>query len=140
LTPDAPAKVLAASDELQTVAAVERYNQASAEAARRGDVGLLAPHLAPDGDAWAAVRAEYARRSESSERHDPTLRRWGVLSATIHGDAATVVTQELWDDVVRIGGVVTASERGILSRNTYTLRRDGVGWVIVDVAGDIVVR
>jgi hypothetical protein len=50
------------------------------------------------------------------------------------------VTQELWDDVVRSAGRITASERGLLVRNTYTLRRSASGWLIVDVTGETIIR
>jgi hypothetical protein len=126
--------------ERQAVAAVEGYNQASIEAARRIEASLLAPHLDPLGPAWSAVQAEYARRLANAEQHDATLRRWGVLSADTTGDEATVVTQELWDDVVRRGGVLAGSRRGVLARNAYRLRHAGSSWLIVDVTTETLVR
>jgi hypothetical protein len=124
----------------EVIAVVERYNRASIAAGQSGDVRLLAPFLAPQGGAWSAVQTEYARRIAVRERHDAVLRRWGVLDSSIQGNAATVVTQELWDDVVRSAGRITASERGLLVRNTYTLRRSASGWLIVDVTGETIIR
>lgn len=128
------------ADTPAAIAAVERYNQASIAAGRTGDVSLLAPLLVPNGPAWSAIQAEYARRLAATEQHDAVLRRWGVLESSIQGDSAIVVTQELWDDVARSAGRITASEHGLLARNTYTLRRGSSGWLIVDVQSEAIVR
>ena len=59
-----------------------------------------------------------------------------MLRIAVAGDTATVETQEQWDDITSVGGQVVASRRGILTRNTYTLRRSqSMGsWLITDVA------
>lgn len=128
------------ADEQAAVEAVAAYNRASAEAARLGRSDMLAPHMDPLGAAWPAAQAEYARRLARGELHQATLRRWGVLSASVQGQEATVVTQELWDDVTRVDGTVTASVRGALARVTYRMRRGASGWLIVDVASEALVR
>jgi hypothetical protein len=120
------------ADVLNVVAA---YNQASITAAVLGRADPMAPYLAPDGRTWAEVQAEYARRATRGEAHDPALTRWGVLRIAVDGDTATVETQEQWDDLTTVGGQVVSSKRGIMTRNTYTLRRSpGMGrWLITHV-------
>jgi hypothetical protein len=115
---------------------VAAYNQASITAAVFGRVDTMAPYLAPDGRTWAEVQAEYQRRAARGEAHDPALTRWGVLRLAMAGDTATVETQEQWDDITSVGGQVVASRRGILTRNTYTLRRSASmdRWLITDIA------
>ena len=121
------------ADVLNVVAA---YNQASITAAVLGRADPMAPYLAPDGTTWAEVQAEYARRATRGEAHDPALTRWGVMRIAVDGDTATVETQEQWDDLTSVGGQVVSSKRGILTRNTYTLRHaQSMGsWLITDVA------
>lgn len=128
------------ADEQAAVAAVAAYNRASVEAAWLGRADLLAPHMDPLGAAWPAAQAEYARRLARGELHQATLRRWGVLSASVRGGDAIVVTHELWDDITRVDGAVTASVRGALARVSYRLRRGAGGWLIVDVATEALVR
>ncbi len=105
------------------VAVVAAYNQASITAALLGRADIMAPYLAPDGAAWTEVQAEFARRATRAETHEPTLTRWGVLREEITGDTARVETQEQWDDITRVGGQVMSSRRGVLTQNTYELRR-----------------
>ena len=109
--------------EAAIVALVTAYNQASITAAVLGRADVMAPYLAPDGQAWADVQAEYARRSTRGETHDPALTRWGVMHIQIAGDTATIETQEQWDDIASVGGAVISSRRGILMRSVYHLRR-----------------
>jgi hypothetical protein len=108
------------ADVLNVIAA---YNQASITAAVLGRADPMAPYLAPEGTTWAEVQAEYARRATRGEAHDPALTRWGVLRIAVDDDTATVETQEQWDDLTSVGGQIVSSKRGILTRNTYTLRR-----------------
>ncbi|SRR5258706_9776821 len=121
-------------DEVLNVIAA--YNQASITAAVLGRPDPMAPYLAPDGSTWAEVQAEYQRRATRGETHDPALSRWGVLQIVVDADIATVETQEQWDDMMSIGGQVVSSRRGMLTRNTYTLRRSPSlnRWLITDVA------
>jgi hypothetical protein len=131
-----PAAPLATGERDRAVLnAVAAYNQASITAAMLGRVDMLAPYLAPDGQAWAEVQAEYQRRAARGEAHEPALTRWGVMRIAVADDTATVETQEQWDDITTVGGQVAASRRGILTRNTYTLRRSqSMGsWLITDV-------
>ena len=123
------------SSEAAIVAAITAYNQASITAAVLGRADVMAPYLAPDGQAWADVQAEYGRRSTRGETHDPTLTRWGVLRVEIAGDTATIETQEQWDDIASVGGAVISSRRGILMRNQYQLRRAPAlgGWLITTI-------
>ncbi len=88
------------------------------------------------------VQAEYARRATRGETHEPALTRWGVLRIAVDGNSATVETQEQWDDITSIGGQVISSRRGILTRNTYTLRRapDPARWLITDVATTTIIN
>ena len=120
------------ADVLNVIAA---YNQASITAAVLGRADPMAPYLAPEGTTWAEVQVEYVRRATRGEAHDPTLTRWGVLRITMDGDTATVETQEQWDDLTSVGGQIVSSKRGILTRNTYTLRRSpSMGrWLITHV-------
>src|SRR5437868_2097384 len=67
------------SVEQEVLAVVASSNQASITAAVLGKVEPMAPYLAPEGSAWAAVQAEYRRRASRGETHDPALTRWGVL-------------------------------------------------------------
>ena len=98
--------------------------------------------LAPEGSAWAAVQAEYQRRATRGESHDPALTRWGVLRIAVTGDIATVETQEQWDDIASVGGQVISSQRGILTHNTYDLRRSpSTGrWLITTVSSALISR
>jgi hypothetical protein len=123
-----------AQDEVLSVVAA--YNQASIAAAVLGRPDPMAPYLAPDGKTWAEVQAEYQRRATRGETHDPALSRWGVLQIAVDSDIATVETQEQWDDVMSVGGQVVSSRRGILTHNTYTLRRSPSSnrWLITNVA------
>ncbi|HWQ13440.1 MAG TPA: type IV secretion system protein, partial [Roseiflexaceae bacterium] len=118
------------------VQAVAGYLGASVAAARRGDLRPLAPYVDPRGPAWQALQEEYARRAARGATHDATLRRWGVLYAAADGERATVVTQELWDDVTWVDGALEASRRGALSRATYRLRRGPAGWLVEEVASE----
>jgi hypothetical protein len=113
---------------------IAAYNQASITAGRLGDDTLLAPFFAPESPAWQQVQAEYTRRRQRGELSDAALVRWGVLAIHLDGDTARVETQEQWDVVTSLGGTVTSSRRGVLTRNVYILRRalDG-GWRIVRV-------
>jgi hypothetical protein len=115
---------------------VAEYNQASIAAAVLGRSDPMAPYLAPDGKTWEEVQAEYQRRATRGETHNPALTRWGVLQIVVDGDAATVETQEQWDDVISVGGQVVSSRRGILTRNSYTLRHSPSlnRWQITNVA------
>jgi hypothetical protein len=125
----------AETDEQAALNIVALYNQASIDAGISGRPDGMAPFLAQDGRAWAEVQAEYTRRALRNETHDPTLTRWGVLAIAVHGDTATVETQEQWDDISSVHGQVLASKRGILTRNQYKLRRaaGAYGWLITDV-------
>jgi hypothetical protein len=121
---------------------VATYNQASIAAAVLGRPDPMTPYLAPDGKTWAEVQAEYQRRATRGETHNPALSRWGVLQIVVDADTATLETQEQWDDVVSIGGQVVSSQRGILTRNSYTLRRSpSLGrWLITDVASTTLIN
>jgi hypothetical protein len=129
------------SDEEAVLGVVTAYNQASITAAVLNTAEPMAPYLAPEDSAWASVQAEYQRRARRGETHDPALTRWGVLRIAVNGDTATVETQEQWDDITSVGGVLIASKRGILTRNTYDLRRSSgaEGWRITTVASTVVV-
>ncbi len=116
------------------------YNQASALAAAQGRAALLESYLAPDGPAWQAVVAEYARRTSAGERRDSTLVRWGVLQSDITSAGGWIDTQEQWDVVITVGGRIVSSRRGVLTRNRYWLRRDADGWRIVDATTIEVIR
>jgi hypothetical protein len=130
------------NDDADVLNVVAAYNQASIAAAIVGRADVMAPYLAPDGAAWAAVQAEYRRRATRGETHDPALTRWGVLRIMIDGDSATVETQEQWDDVTSIDGQVVSSKRGILTRNAYALRRAPHlnRWLITDVATTTIIN
>jgi hypothetical protein len=133
----APLAQPAANDGKEEVLnVVAAYNQASIAAAVLGRLDPMAPYLAPDGKTWDEVQAEYQRRATRGETHDPALTRWGVLRIAVDSDIATIETQEQWDDVVSVGGQVVSSRRGILTHNTYTLRRSPSSnrWLITDVA------
>jgi hypothetical protein len=139
----APLAGSAASDaEAEVMNVVAAYNQASITAAILGRVDVMAPYLAPNGTTWAEVQAEYQRRATRGESHDPALTRWGVLRMAVDGDTATVETQEQWDDVMSVGGQVITSKRGILTRNTYALRRSPSlkRWLIMSVASTTIVN
>jgi hypothetical protein len=118
------------------LAVVAAYNQASITAAVLGRVDTMLPFLAPDGQTWAEIQAEYQRRAARGEAHEPALIRWGVLRIAVAGESATLETQEQWDDITSVGGHIVASRRGILTRNTYTLRHfpSTGSWLITDVA------
>jgi hypothetical protein len=126
----------AASEEAAVLELVLAYNQASIRAAVLNTPDPMAPYLAPDGAAWTEVQTEYQRRTASGETHEPTLTRWGLLRLTFNGDTAKVETQEQWDDITRVSRVIVASKRGILTHNTYELRRapDTGDWRITTVA------
>src|SRR5262249_55128139 len=94
------------------VTVVAAYNQASITAAVLGRADAMAPYLAPDGQAWADVQAEYQHRATRGETHDPALRRWGILRVAVDADTAIVETQEQWDDLTSVGGQVVSSQRG----------------------------
>jgi hypothetical protein len=111
------------SQQSEILAVVAAYNQASITAAALGRIDVMAPYLASDGPTWAEVQVEYARRTARGETHEPTLTRWGVLRAEVTGASARVETQEQWDDITSVGGEVLSSQRGILTHNTYELRR-----------------
>jgi hypothetical protein len=117
------------------LAVVAAYNQASITAAVLGRVDTMLPFLAPDGRTWPEVQVEYQRRAARGEAHEPALTRWGVLRIAVAGDTATVETQEQWDDITSVSGQVVTSRRGILIRNTYTLRHAPRTdrWLISDV-------
>ena len=123
------------------IALVAAYNQASIAAADLGRADGLAPYLAPDGAAWAAVQAEYARRAARGETHDPALAHWGVLRAAVDAEHATVETQEQRDDRTIVAGQVISSRRGILTRNIYTLAHahDAGGWMITTIMTEVVI-
>lgn len=123
------------ADQSDPLAVVAAYNQASITAALLDRPEIMAPYLAPDGTAWQEVQAEYQRRAARAETHEPTLTRWGVLQSAISGDTARVETQEQWDDITSVGGVVISSRRGVLTHNTYELRRAATGgrWQIMTV-------
>lgn len=129
------------SEQSEILAVVAAYNQASITAAALGRVDVMAPYLAPDGPAWADVQAEYARRATRGETHEPTLTRWGVLHADVTGTTARIETQEQWDDVASVGGEVLSSQRGMLTQNTYTLRRNTTNgrWQITTVTSITVI-
>jgi hypothetical protein len=122
-TTTSPSAAQAGSTEQAAIALVAAYNQASITAAVLGRADVMAPYLAPDSSAWAEVQAEYSRRATRGETHNPALTRWGVLQAVVSGNAATVETQEQWDDLTSVGGQVISSRRGILTQNVYELRR-----------------
>ena len=123
------------TEQAEIVAVVAAYNQASITAALLGHANVMAPYLAPDGTAWAEVQAEFARRATRAETHEPTLTRWGVLREEITGDTANVETQEQWDDITSVAGEVISSRRGLLTHNTYELRRAATSgrWQITTV-------
>jgi len=125
----------------EVLAVVAAYNQASIAAAVLNKADAMAPYLAPDGQAWAEVRAEYQRRATKGETHDPALTRWGILQIAVNRDTATVETQEQWDDIASVGGEVISSKRGILTRNSYDLRRSpSLGrWLITSVTSALVI-
>ena len=129
----APAE--SAGEEASVLAVVADYNQASITAAVLNTTEPIALLLTSDGSAWAAVQTEYARRAARGETHAPALTRWGVLTVSVLDDTATVATQEQWDDITSVGGMVIASRRGILTRNVYMLQRSlsGAGWQIAAV-------
>jgi len=119
----ATASPSAGSSEQAVIDLVAAYNQASIAAAVLGRADAMAPYLAPDGTAWADAQAEYGRRATRGESHNPALTRWGVLRVVVNSDAATVETQEQWDDQTSVSGQVMSSRRGILTQNIYELRR-----------------
>lgn len=123
------------AEQSEPLAVVAAYNQASITAALLGRADVMAPYLAPDGTAWQEVQAEYQRRATRAETHEPTLTRWGALQTTVTGDTARVETQEQWNDITSVGGAVISSRRGILTHNTYELRRAATSgrWQITTV-------
>jgi hypothetical protein len=118
-----PPAAPAGSAEQAVIDLIAAYNQASITAAVLGRADAMAPYLAPDGIAWADAQAEYGRRATRGETHNPALTRWGILRVVVDSDAATVETQEQWDDQTSVGGQVVSSRRGILTQNIYELRR-----------------
>lgn len=120
--------------EEAVLAVIAAYNQASIAAGLLARADLLAPYLAPEGAAWRDVQAAYERRRARGETTDAALQRWGVLEVQVTGDTALVETQEQWDVVASVGGEIISSRRGVLTRNTYRLRRSPqAGWLIVSV-------
>lgn len=131
--PTAPAERPAEQEAV--LAVIAGYNQASIAAGLLARADLLAPYLAPDGTAWRDVQDAYERRRARGETTDAALQRWGVLEVQVTGDTARVETQEQWDAVTSVGGETVSSRRGVLTRNTYHLRRSPrAGWLIVSVA------
>lgn len=129
-----PTSTTIAPEHQAILSVIAHYNQASIAAGLLGKADLLAPYLAPEGAAWKAVQAEYARRQARGETSDAALVRWGVLQIQVADDVAWITTQEQWDVVTSVGGAVIASRRGVLVRNTYELRRSPqAGWLIVTV-------
>jgi hypothetical protein len=125
----------------EVLAIVAAYNQASITAAVLGRPDPMAPFVSPDSQTWADILAEYARRVTRGEAHGPTLTRWGVLRIAVHGDTATVETQEQWDDITSLGGQVVSSVRGLLTRNTYTLGRTATNnWQITNVISTPIIQ
>ncbi len=136
VTPNRAADLAAPKmSEAAIVALITAYNQASITAAVLGRADVMAPYLASDGQAWADVQAEYARRSTRGETHNPSLTRWGILRIEIADDTATIETQEQWDDIASVGGAVISSRRGILTRTVYYLRRAPAlgSWLITTI-------
>jgi hypothetical protein len=126
--PDRPA------EQEAVLAVVAGYNQASIAAGLLARADLLAPYLAPDGTAWRDVQDAYEQRRARGETTDAGLQRWGVLEVQVTGDTARVKTQEQWDAVTSVGGEIVSSRRGVLTRNTYHLRRSPqASWLIVSV-------
>lgn len=123
------------TDQAEIVAVVAAYNQASITAAMLGRANVMTPYLAPDGTAWTEVQAEFARRATRGETHEAALTRWGILREEITGDTARLETQEQWDDITSIAGEVISSQRGLLTHNTYELRRAATSgrWQITTV-------
>jgi hypothetical protein len=122
------------SEQAAVLAVIAGYNQASIAAGLLARTDLLAPYLAPEGTAWRDVQAAYERRRARGETIDAALTRWGVLHVRVTSDSALVETQEQWDVVTSVGGVVISSRRGVLTRNAYSLRRSPqAGWLIVAV-------
>jgi hypothetical protein len=129
------------ASEGELLAIVAAYNQASITAAVLGRPDPMAPYLAPDSQVWRDIQTEYRRRVARGEAHDPTLTRWGVLRIALHGDTATVETQEQWDDITSLGGQVVSSTRGILTRNSYILGRSATrAWQITDVTSTSIIQ
>lgn len=120
--------------EREVLAVISAYNQASITAGVLGEPAHMAPYLAPEGAAWHQVDVEYQRREGRGETTDAALNRWGVLRIEVQHDTALVETQEQWDVVTSVGGEVISSRRGVLSRNSYQLRRSASGqWLIVAI-------
>ena len=113
----------AGSDTQAAIDLVAAYNQASIAAAILNRADAMAAYLAPDGSAWADVQAEYQRRTSRDEIHHPALSRWGILRVAVDADTAILETQEQWDDLTSVGGIVVSSKRGLLTQNVYHLRR-----------------
>jgi hypothetical protein len=130
-----PQPLAPSTDDQAVVNVVAAYNQASITAAVLNRADAMAPYLAPNGRAWADVQAEYQRRARRGETHDPALTRWGILRMAVNADTAMVETQEQWDDLTSVGGQVVSSQRGILTHNSYDLRRSpSVGsWLITTI-------
>jgi len=126
----------AGSDTQAAIDLVAAYNQASIAAAVLNRADAVAAYLAPDGNAWAEVQAEYQRRASTSETHHPALSRWGILRVAVDGDTAIVETQEQWDDLTSVDGAVVSSKRGLLTQNVYKLRRvlSTERWLITTIA------
>ena len=113
----------AGSDTQAAINLIAAYNQASIAAAVLNRADAVAAYLAPDGNAWAEVQAEYQRRIRTGETHHPALSRWGILRVAVDTDTAIVETQEQWDDLTSVSGAVVSSKRGLLTLNVYHLRR-----------------
>lgn len=126
--------------EREVIAVVTAYNQASITAGVLGEPAHMVPYLAPEGAAWHQVDVEYQRREGRGETTDAALNRWGVLRIEVQRDTALVETQEQWDVVTSVGGEVISSRRGVLSRNSYQLRRSASGqWLIVAIETTLLV-
>jgi hypothetical protein len=131
----------AGTDEQIALNTVALYNQASIDAAAGGRPDAMAPFLAADSRVWADIQSEYKRRAARREGHEPTLTRWGVLQIAFRNGIATIETQEQWDDITKVDGQVLSSKRGILTRNTYTLRRDaGASWLITEITTTTIIN
>jgi hypothetical protein len=126
--------------EREVLAVITAYNQVSITAGVLGEPAHMAPYLAPEGAAWHQVDVEYQRREGRGETTDAALSRWGVLRIAVQHDTALVETQEQWDVVTSVGSEVISSRRGVLSRNSYRLRRSTTGqWLIVAIETTLLV-
>ena len=136
-----PSTVATNTEEQAVIQVITAYNQASITAAVLNRAQAMTPYLATDGRTWADVQNEYQRRASTGETHNPVLTRWGILRVTVDAEIATVETQEQWDDLTSIGGQVISSQRGILTKNSYTLQRSPTtrNWLIIDITTTTVI-